>query len=530
MMFVFAFEAETKIRLKAFSYIILSLLLTSFWLVPLLMELNFTSHSASFTIDPFDMFIPRDWNCKGICLLNGYYAGLVVFSISVIGLASILLSRRRDAYAKSMIFLFAFWTVFLFGSELIFNLLPIVKNVLQYNARCFVILGFLSCIFITETMDRLSNVRKLGIYVPLILLFLMVIDIYKMTGAPVHSNNEMVTFFSFDGFQQNYERFIGPNEIIPALSYNDSNTIFVSLEPDKIEPGGYFGHQVEPQVAAAIILDRKVAGSFPRESSSNDYHLTYNYATYLAYITEVSLGNSSSLRFAQLMGYLGVDTIVTTSGKHIGNGCMDVLSRTANLYIYNNTCVQPRVSTYKNAVNVVEGDLKGDDLDAAKLDYIEKLFSTDNLDPTKVMLVKSEEPLSGEYGSMFYISPQISGYMDINYYISTYNVNATKPNINVSIFSWEDGTVELQVDAAEEGFVMLRKTAYPDWELSIDGVREEIIRAEPASIAFHIREGKHIVKLVYSYWNWRHLLGFFLSLLALMFISVSIRKTSSKLG
>jgi hypothetical protein len=46
-------------------------------------------------------------------------------------------------------------------------------------------------------------------------------------------------------------------------------------------------------------------------------------------------------------------------------------------------------------------------------------------------------------------------------------------------------------------------------------VREDIMVAEPAFIAFRVDAGVHDVRLVYTYLNWRHILGLVVSLLGL---------------
>jgi len=71
---------------------------------------------------------------------------------------------------------------------------------------------------------------------------------------------------------------------------------------------------------------------------------------------------------------------------------------------------------------------------------------------------------------------------------------------------------------------MLRKTAYPDWELYIDGAREDVLVAEPSFIAFRVDAGEHHAELVYSYWNWRHLSGLLLSIVAITLLIITLKK------
>ena len=80
--------------------------------------------------------------------------------------------------------------------------------------------------------------------------------------------------------------------------------------------------------------------------------------------------------------------------------------------------------------------------------------------------------------------------------------------------------VGLEINAAEPGYIMLRKTAYPDWQLYVDGLHQEMLVAEPSFISFQVNAGIHDVVLIYSYLNWRHLLGFVLSVIGLIALAL----------
>jgi hypothetical protein len=397
-LFIFSFDVGTRIKLRVFSYMPLSLMIVSFWLIPLLLELNFTSHTMESRINPIEMFIPKDWNCAGRCLMNGFYAGIVFFSAFILGLITTIASKAREKIDVAFAWVLLLLVVFLFGSDIIFRI-PLISSLPQQNFRSLIVLGFVSCFFLVKLLESLPRVKipgrfaKISSYLFIILLFLFVVDVYKMTGSRVNSNSEMIALFSLDGFQnlldysQNtYERVVMPDEIVPALSTSSEGSLFVSLEPNVIST--YFGHVLQPQMSAAIFLDRSVAGPYPIESAAVNYFSWYTEAS-------SSLVSLNSLRFAELMGYMGADTIVMTSGNH-ENACLYITNETENLFIYNNTCAEGRISAYNDAIN----DLGYDS------------FSRE--------------------------------------YVTFYGADSAEQEVNISVKTWEDDYVELEVEAGEE--------------------------------------------------------------------------------
>lgn len=68
----------------------------------------------------------------------------------------------------------------------------------------------------------------------------------------------------------------------------------------------------------------------------------------------------------------------------------------------------------------------------------------------------------------------------------------------VKIVNLSPQEIEINVDFSTPGFLFLGQTYYPGWQVLVDGIRQEILRANYAFSAVEINAGKHKVKFYYQ--------------------------------
>ena len=98
MKVMFFLNKKKKPALRVIKYILLSFLLSSFWILPLFLELNYSYHESyeQLIFDFLTILKPKDLNCDGLCPINsGFYLSIVLFSGTILGLLMSIFRRKN---------------------------------------------------------------------------------------------------------------------------------------------------------------------------------------------------------------------------------------------------------------------------------------------------------------------------------------------------------------------------------------------------------------------------------------------------
>jgi len=77
----------------------------------------------------------------------------------------------------------------------------------------------------------------------------------------------------------------------------------------------------------------------------------------------------------------------------------------------------------------------------------------------------------------------------------------------VQIIRYTPNFIELGVDLAQEGYLVLSEVYYPGWKAYVDGRAEPVLRANYAFRAVYLKPGYHEVRLVFEPLSWKVGLG-----------------------
>jgi uncharacterized membrane protein YfhO len=89
----------------------------------------------------------------------------------------------------------------------------------------------------------------------------------------------------------------------------------------------------------------------------------------------------------------------------------------------------------------------------------------------------------------------------------------------VAITRYAPSEVEIQADTQAAGFLVLLDNYYPGWEVTVDGQRRTVIRADYFARAVYLDKGQHTVEFVYRPLSFR--IGVGLSAAALVVLGVA---------
>jgi hypothetical protein len=92
---------------------------------------------------------------------------------------------------------------------------------------------------------------------------------------------------------------------------------------------------------------------------------------------------------------------------------------------------------------------------------------------------------------------------------------------------WDNGDVEIEVEAASPSIVIVSQRYYPGWRATVDGVRAPVLKVDGVLQGVEVGAGRHRVTLEFAPWQLRWLS--WLSLLALAGIVLAIARRPGKL-
>lgn len=140
---------------------------------------------------------------------------------------------------------------------------------------------------------------------------------------------------------------------------------------------------------------------------------------------------------------------------------------------------------YPRAFFVTDFEVMQDD----KTHKLQKYILSDSFDP-KVKVVLEKEPIN--------IDSRLRG--------NDRSGSGNDTGVNISkaeIIRDEQNSIEIQVEAENNGYLLLTDTYYPGWKAYVDGKETEILKANYAFRAVFINLGKHQVVMKYEPVNWK---------------------------
>ncbi len=164
---------------------------------------------------------------------------------------------------------------------------------------------------------------------------------------------------------------------------------------------------------------------------------------------------------ADLLGlrYIAIDRPIETFDKKLRIGDLKLVAHTSDGYIYENPRALPRVM-------FVEG------WRPANFDKMAADGRWPDFDPTQTVLLNGTPP----------DTPGVQG------------LHVALTNAAISLKTYENTAVDIEVDSRDAGFVVLNDVWHPWWFGSVDGKPAEILRANVLFRAIQVPAGKHTVR------------------------------------
>ena len=164
---------------------------------------------------------------------------------------------------------------------------------------------------------------------------------------------------------------------------------------------------------------------------------------------------------ADLLGlrYIAIDRPIETFDKKLRFGDLKLVAHTSDGYIYENPRALPRVMFVES-------------WRPANFDKMAADGRWPHFDPSQTVLLNGTPP----------DTPGVQG------------LHVALTNAAISLKTYENTAVEIEVDSADAGFVVLNDVWHPWWFGSVDGKPAEILKANVLFRAIQVPAGKHTVR------------------------------------
>ncbi len=199
---------------------------------------------------------------------------------------------------------------------------------------------------------------------------------------------------------------------------------------------------------------------------------------------------SYSSTLANLLGlrYVASSVPIDQIDKRLRGSELSLVARTADAYIYENTRALPRV-------------LFADDWKLANFTNLVKTGEWPEFDPTHtVLLDEAPPPIEAKTASAF-SAASATGSVTLKPQSFASPISLTKPaNVTptITMKRYENTLVEINVNSAKGGFVVLNDVWHPWWTATVDGNRVDIQRANVLFRAVRVPPGSHVVRFEFA--------------------------------
>jgi hypothetical protein len=169
---------------------------------------------------------------------------------------------------------------------------------------------------------------------------------------------------------------------------------------------------------------------------------------------------------ANLLGlrFIATSIPVEQIDSHLKPGDLRLVARTSDAYIYENPDVLPRVLFVRNWMQADFGEML-------------ETGEWPPFDPMQTVLLDETPALEASGGV---------------------TAGTAEPESDVRIKHYENTSVEIEVDAATAGFVVLHDVWHPWWAAEVDGKETDIYRANVLFRAVPVPAGKHVVRFEFK--------------------------------
>lgn len=396
--------------------------------------------------------------------LTAFLQYLVAFCLAVLsgfGLSFLLSDKGREIYLKlrTPLIVFGSFLVLFFFEAFLFKASDYTNQKLDaVELSIFLTLVFfLAGLILLRQLVTNSHSQALKILLTLIII----LDLFTLVGRATNSNSEI------DPRVLN-----GPSEISDWLVKNtkdDSSRVFLhemnarynSANRRIYQIGGYM--DVYPRTVGLIF--NPFADSDPGWFNPESKILDLMGVKYIATSKKLDLKDypNTKLVFATKIKQEDFYKFMTMNGTMLAVG--------TDFYIYENMDKFPHAFMVGNVV------LAGSDDEAAKI------FTGLDFSKEAVITVKNHLPI----------------YEDLRGNPENYK------DFKSQIVSYQSSKVKIRTDSDKSGILVLTDTYYPGWEVFVDGVKKEILKADVGLRGVYLTGGKHDVLFEYVpgklYWG-----------------------------
>jgi hypothetical protein len=182
-------------------------------------------------------------------------------------------------------------------------------------------------------------------------------------------------------------------------------------------------------------------------------------------------------RLADLLGlrYIATGVPIERIDKKLHPGDLGLVTRTKDAYIYENPRALPRAMFVE----------KWQKADFAQLT---KDGQWPDFDPTKTVLLEDEPSApEADASDSANVSPATKA-------LATAPLKASRTRIRL----YKNTVVEMEVDAATDGFALLNDAWHPWWYATVDGAPVDILRANVLFRAIPVKAGRHVVRFEFK--------------------------------
>ncbi|MET0606341.1 MAG: hypothetical protein ABWZ80_07780, partial [Beijerinckiaceae bacterium] len=167
-------------------------------------------------------------------------------------------------------------------------------------------------------------------------------------------------------------------------------------------------------------------------------------------------------------------------------GDLQLIKRTKDGYIYENPRARPRVMFARDWM-------------LTDFDSIYESGRWPEFDPVTTVLLESDPATEYPHVAAHPVASRIASvHSDNELAIMLPSQSKASPPSQVTLARYHNTEVEISVDAAEAGFVVLNDIWHPWWRATVDGASTPILKANVLFRAVQVPAGKHVVRFSFT--------------------------------
>lgn len=129
------------------------------------------------------------------------------------------------------------------------------------------------------------------------------------------------------------------------------------------------------------------------------------------------------------------------------------------------------------------------------LERKEVVISKDSDEDLRLLLLRTESTVSNI--DLVLRQREFASELEEDPFLAVRAFSETVRDNPVTITRYDPNRVGLQVEAGEDGYVLLSDSFFPGWNVKIDGTQGQVLRANHAFRAVAVEEGKHTIEFIY---------------------------------